>query len=41
MNNESKLREIKKCKEMLKNPSLGCNQINNIETYLKSLEEEK
>jgi len=40
MNNESKLREIEKCKETLKNPSLGYNQRASLESYLKSLEVE-
>ena len=39
MNNESKLREIEKCKEILKNPLLGYNQRAGLESYLKSLEE--
>lgn len=38
MNNESKLREIEKCKEALKDPSLRYNQRANLESYLKSLE---
>ena len=41
MNNESIQREIEKCKETLKNPLLGYNQRTNIESYLKSLGEEK
>lgn len=40
MNNESKLREIEKCRETLKNPSLGYNQRASLESYLKSLEVE-
>ena len=38
MNNESKLREIEKCKEILKNPTLRYNERANLGTYLKSLE---
>ncbi len=41
MNNKSKLREIEKCKEILKNPSLGYNQRANLESYLKSLGDNK
>ena len=37
---ESKQKEIEKCKEMLKNPTLGFSQRSNLEIYLKSLEEE-
>lgn len=40
MNNEAKSREIEKCKETLKDPSLGYNQRANLESYLKSLEAE-
>jgi len=40
MNKESKLREIEKCKESLKNPKLGYNERANLESYLKSLEKE-
>lgn len=40
MNNESKSREIEKCKESLKNPALRYHERANLETYLKSLEEE-
>ena len=38
MNNEAKSREIEKCKEILKDPSLGYNQRANLESYIKSLE---
>ena len=41
MNKESKLREIEKCKESLKNPKLRYNERVGLESYLKSLEEEK
>ncbi len=41
MNNEAKSREIEKCKETLKDPSLGYNQRANLESYLKSLGEGK
>jgi len=40
MNNESRLREIEKCKEILKNPLLGYNQRANLESYIKSLEKD-
>jgi len=38
MDNESKIREIEKCKEILKNPTLRYNERTNLEFYLKSLE---
>lgn len=38
MNNESKLKEIEECKEILKNPLLGYNQRGSMESYIKSLE---
>ena len=37
---ESKQEEIEKCKEMLKNSTLGFSQRANLEAYLKSLEKE-
>lgn len=40
MNEESKLREIEKCKDLLENKKLREFERMNIENYLKSLEEE-
>ena len=40
MKNESRLREIEKCKEILKKPELGYNQRASLKFYLKSLEDE-
>ena len=37
---ETKQKEIEKCKEILKNPNLGYNERANLESYLKSLEDE-
>ena len=41
MNKETKLREIEKCKKLLKNPELRYNERASLESYLKSLEKEK
>ena len=40
MNQESRAKEIEKCKETLKDPLLGYNQRANLESYLKSLEKD-
>ncbi len=41
MDNESRQREIKKCRELLERKKLNCSQKHNLEVYLHSLEKER